>query len=238
MLAGHTMSLVTDLWKLQEIDVALDARLGSLEDAEAHLGETEELTAARERADETNAQLTQARSAQRDIDRDAEDLRAKIGPLEAKLYGGSVRQPKELADMQADIEQLKRQLSAVEDREIEALSAVESAEGEALVAASERDATEAAWDAEQGELRERMARLRDEIAESEEQRREQAEYVSPADLKMYDRLRAAHSGRALARLDRNLCTGCRISLPTNVVTRARSGSTLVQCPNCERILVA
>ena len=53
MLAGQTMSLIADLWKLQEIDVALDARRASLEDAQARLGETEDLLAVRARADET-----------------------------------------------------------------------------------------------------------------------------------------------------------------------------------------
>ena len=42
----------------------------------------------------------------------------------------------------------------------------------------------------------------------------------------------------MAKLDRNLCLGCRISLPANFVTKARAGNTLVQCPNCERMLVA
>jgi predicted nucleic acid-binding Zn-ribbon protein len=57
-------------------------------------------------------------------------------------------------------------------------------------------------------------------------------------LRTYNHIRIAHQGRALAKLDRNLCTGCRISLPTNVVNKARTGNALVQCPNCERILYA
>jgi predicted nucleic acid-binding Zn-ribbon protein len=40
----------------------------------------------------------------------------------------------------------------------------------------------------------------------------------------------------MARLDRNLCLGCRISLPVSTVNRARAGAVVVQCPNCERIL--
>ncbi|MHB8376002.1 MAG: zinc ribbon domain-containing protein [Dehalococcoidia bacterium] len=238
MLTGHTMSLISDLWALQEIDVSLDAHRASLEDAESRLDETDELVAARDHAATLDAALHRARSAQRDLERAADDVRAKIGPLEAKLYGGSIRNPKELAGLQADIDQLKRQISAIEDRDLDALAAVEAEEAEARSAATERDTIEAAWTDEQDELRARVARLRGEIADEETRRREQAACVSPDVLKMYDRLRIAHSGRALARLDRNLCTGCRISLPTNLVTRARGGSALAQCPNCERILVA
>ena len=238
MLAGQTMSLIADLWTLQEIDVALDAHRASLEDAESRLDEPEALVAARARADECAAALHRARTAQRDLERDADDVRAKIAPLESKLYGGSNRNPKELADLQADIEQIKRHISSIEDRDLEALAAVEAAESDARTAAAERDALQAAWDAEREELAERIAQLRLEVAGEDGHRREQAALISPDVLKMYDRLRRAHSGRALARLDRNLCTGCRISLPTNLVTRARGGGALVHCPNCERILVA
>lgn len=238
MLAGQTMSLIADLWTLQEIDVALDAHRASLADAEARLDEPEALAAARARADACTAALHAARSAQRDLEREADDIRAKVGPLEAKLYGGSIRNPKELAGLQADIDQLKRHISSIEDRDLEALAAVEAAESDARAAAAERDALQAAWDTEREELAERIAQLRLEVSGEDGRRRGQAELVSPDVLKMYDRLRLAHGGRALARLDRNLCTGCRISLPTNLVTRARGGGALVHCPNCERILVA
>ncbi|HZP57523.1 MAG TPA: C4-type zinc ribbon domain-containing protein [Dehalococcoidia bacterium] len=232
------MSLVSDLWALQEIDVALDARRASLEDAEARLGETDELREARDRARTAEEALQRARSAQKDIDLEAEELRARIKDLDAKLYSGSIRQPKELADLQADVESLRRQLATIEDRDLDAMSSVEAAEREAAAARDDAARIEAAWRAEQQELQDRAARLRVEIAEYDARRRDE-ETAVPADvLRTYDRLRAARNGRAVAKLDRNICLGCRISLPQNTVTRARGGSALVHCPNCERILMA
>ena len=238
MVAEPSMTLIADLWALQEIDVGLDARRASLEDAEARLGESDDLLAARARAAESSDAARQARSVQRDLEQQADGLRAKIAPLETKLYGGSLRNPKELADLQADIEQLKRQLSAVEDRDLEALASVEESDRAAAASTGELEALEGAWAEEQMELRERIGRLRGEIAVDDRRRHEQAERVAEGALRDYDRLRAARNGRALAKLDRNLCLGCRISLPQNTVTRARGGSALVHCPNCERILVA
>jgi len=231
------MTLIADLWALQEIDVALDARRASFEDAESRLGETEDLLAARARASETAAAAQAARGAQRDIEQQADALRAKIAPAEAKLYGGSVRNPKELADLQADVDQLKRHLSTIEDQDLEALSATEEREGEAASAKAELEALEAAWNEEQADLRARIGVLREEIAEEDARRAGRAADIEPAMLRDYDRLRKARNGRALAKLDRNLCLGCRISLPQNAVTRVRSGSAIVHCPNCERILV-
>src|SRR3954447_25101170 len=108
---AQQLSLISDLWKLQEIDSALDARRASLEDAEARLGDTEELLAARERTQELREAAPRARTEQKDIELEADELRSKIAPLETKLYGGSIRNPKELKDLQADIDQLKRHLS-------------------------------------------------------------------------------------------------------------------------------
>ncbi len=232
------MTNVNDLVRLQETDVALDSRRGSLADAEARLGETEELIALRERIEVLRETLRQAHAAQKDVEVEADDLKAKIAPQETKLYSGTVKSPKELASLQADVDQLKRHLSMVEDRDLEALAAVETAETELRTAAAELDATDSAWKEEQTDLQARIVQLSAAIAEYAEQREERSADIAADVLRTYDRIRIAHGGRAVAKLDRNLCLGCRISLPTNLVNRARAGHTLVQCPNCERILHA
>ena len=42
----------------------------------------------------------------------------------------------------------------------------------------------------------------------------------------------------VARIAGGACSGCRISLPDAIRRRAMSPATLVQCPNCGRILAA
>ena len=229
---------IADLWRLQEIDSALDARHGSLEDAQARLGESEELLDARARLDQLTAAVRAAQSAQKDLELQSDELRAKIAPVETRLYSGSIRNPKELKDLQADIDQLKRQLSALEDRDIEALGVLESAQEDVRSASAEVASLDGAWRQEQAELTERVARLTAEIQQYEDQRKEQAAQIERAALATYDHVRRAHQGKGVARVDRNICTGCRISLPVSVVTKARAGSALVHCPNCERILYA
>jgi predicted nucleic acid-binding Zn-ribbon protein len=238
MVYARPMLRIADLWQLQEIDSALDTRRASLEDAEARLGGSEELDDARATLATRQAELRVAESAQKDIDLQAEDLRGKIGPAEQKLYSGAIKNPKELADLQADIEQLKRQLSAAEDRDLEALSAVEAAQAAMREAQDAVDRIETAWREEQSELGSRAEQLRADIAEYEAQRMGRVEYIDPDVLKRYEHVRRAHQGKGVARLDRNLCLGCRISLPVSTVNKARAGNALIQCPNCERILYA
>jgi hypothetical protein len=238
MVSIHNMTWISDLRRLQETDVALDIRRGSFSDAESRLGETEELIATRARVEELAAELRVARGGQKDIELEADALKSKIGPAETKLYSGAIKNPKELADLQADIDQLKRHLSAVEDRDLEALAQLETAENAHRSAAAELAAMEAAWNEEQAEMTALMKTLAVEIAEHDVVRADEAVEIAADTLKTYDHIRIARQGRALAKVDRNLCLGCRISLPTNVVNKARAGNVLVQCPNCERILHA
>jgi predicted nucleic acid-binding Zn-ribbon protein len=232
------MMRTADLWRLQETDSALDARRGTIEDARARIGESEEIEAARADLAEKAKAHRAAEATQKDLELQADDVKSKIAPAEEKLYSGSIKNPKELADLQHDVDQHKRQLSAIEDQDIEALSAVEAAEGELRAAREALEGLEAAWRDEQAELGDRIARLTAEVEEYEVERGALAGEVEPDLLRTYDHVRRAHRGKGVAKLDRNLCLGCRISLPVSTVNKARAGSALVQCPNCERILCA
>lgn len=232
------MMRTADLWRLQETDSALDSRRATIDDASARLDEPEEIDAARIDLAEKTRVHREAESSQKDLELQADDVKSKIAPAEEKLYSGKIKNPKELGDLQLDIDQHKRQLSAIEDQDIEALSTVETAEREMHAAAEHLETLEAAWREELAELTERIERLTAEVAEYEAERAEQAADVARDLLSVYDHVRRAHQGKGVARLDRNLCLGCRISLPTSTVNKARAGSALVQCPNCERILCA
>ena len=232
------MMRTADLWRLQEIDSALDSRRATIDDARSRLGESEEVASALAEATEKASALRAAQTAQKDLDLQADDVRSKIGPAEQRLYSGAIKNPKELADLQHDIDQHKRQLSTIEDQDIEALSAVETAERALRDAQSRLDALESAWREEQAELTERIERLSGEVSSYEAERGDHAADIEQGLLAVYDHVRRAHQGRGVARLDRNLCLGCRISLPTSTVNKARAGNALVQCPNCERILCA
>ena len=93
MVSTQPMTWINDLRRLQETDTALDSRRGSLADAEAHLGETEELIDLRTRVQELAAALSVARGDQKDVELEADDLKSKIAPAETKLYSGAIKNP-------------------------------------------------------------------------------------------------------------------------------------------------
>jgi hypothetical protein len=232
------MSKVSELHVLQEIDSELDGERAELAEVEAQFGETEELVSLRVEAEDWHRRLADIRKRLKDAEWQVQEMTEKIEPLNKKLYGGTVRNPKELADIQEDVNALMSRKRKLEDQELEVMAELEEAENHSRSERANLNAAESVWQAEQTRLQERKDALEKQIAAAEKRRGEQIGRIDAGSLKLYEELRAKHQGRAVARVERGMCQGCRISLPMGLLQKARSGGgeTIVHCTSCERIL--
>jgi predicted nucleic acid-binding Zn-ribbon protein len=231
------MTTPAELFALQDTDLAIDGAVARLTEVEAQLGETEELAEARERVEQCRERLHPLQERQKGLDWEVEETRGKAATIETKLYGGTVRNPKELEDFQADLTSLRGQLSRREDVLLEVMLEMEDAEGELREAGAALAEVEQAWKAQQASLQETQAQLKEEIEGLRAKRTRQVDGMDAMALSLYQALRDRRQGTAVAVVERGLCQGCRISLPMSVVQKARAGAGLVQCVSCERILL-
>jgi len=231
-----TMTIAADLYALQEIDSAIEAAKASLAAVKEQLGESEELIAGREAVEEARDALEGVSKQQRDLEWRVDDLRSRLSDVEAKLYGGSVRNPKELASVQEEANILKGQLRRREDELLDLM--VRGEERQAALREAEESLAEVdrRWRQEQKELASEKERLEGELAGLEERRGRQSDLIEARVLALYDNLWERRQGRAVVKVERGMCGGCRISLPMTVLQKARSGVDVVQCVSCERIL--
>jgi len=230
------MAIAAELHALQEIDLAIDAAQTTLAAVEEQLGETEELAAARVAVEEHREALRSLRNSQKDIEWQVDDARSHLAAVESKLYGGTVRNPKELAGLNDDANMLKGQFRRREDELLNHMVGVEEQEVALRQAEAALTELEGRWRAEQADLLSQKERLEAELIDLEGQRREQSRRIDGPVLGLYDLLRERRQGRAVAKVERGMCQGCRISLPMSVLQKARSGFDVVQCVSCERIL--
>ena len=231
------MTRISDLFDLQEIDLEIDARRAALSEAESRLGESEEVEAAAGVIQEREAGVQDLHKKLRASEWEVDDLTNKIKPLEKKLYGGSVHNPKELAGIEEDVHSLQARKRVLEDKELEVMSELEEAESSLAAARQDLSSLTAAWESEQQSLRQEQETLTAEIEDLEGKRSEQRGHIDGDALLLYDALRSKHQGRAVAKVERGTCGGCRISLPTSLLQKARGGAdVIVQCSSCERIL--
>jgi len=230
------MPPVALLGQLNEIDLAIDAlRARASEIAEA-LKEPATLQAARAAAKAADAELARCRAVQSERESSQQKTAAKLSQAEGRLYGGKVRNPKELEDAEKDVAQLRRQHAQAEDALLEALIASEAAAETAAVAQRDLARRSAERDATQVSLRAEHARLTERLA-AERTRQAAARRAVPANiLHTYDTLRPRRAGRAVARLDGNTCAVCLVAVSPSRLAAARDGEALAYCENCGRIL--
>lgn len=230
------MATAPELYALQEIDQALEKAQVRLAEIEARLGESEEMVVAREAVDEKRGVVDELRSHLSDAEDSVEDIRTKATDVETKLYGGTVRNPKELGDLDADLKSIKHQVATREDTLLGLLVEIEEAEAELEAARAAYNDIEKEWRRGQDELLHEKAALEPQIASLQVRREARAPSIDRSSLRLYELLRERHGGVAVARVERGMCQGCRITLPMSLLQKVRSGISLVQCVSCERIL--
>jgi len=231
------MTTATDLYALQETDLALDRALQRLSEIEAGLGESEEVIEARQEMEAKKAAVTELRAKQKDLEWSVDEVRAKASEVETKLYGGTVRNPKELSDLDTDLKSVRAQVAKREDALLAHLVELEEAESQLAAAEETRAHVEAGWQAGQQALLEEKGQIEPEVQRLQEVRESQTSGVDRAALSLYEVLRPRRAGRSVATVERGMCQGCRITLPMSILQKARTGLGLVQCVSCERILL-
>ena len=224
------------LIELNDIDLLVDVSRTRLAEIAEALKEPEALRSARKALTQVETEQAQLRARQQAAELAQNKVVAKLARDEQRLYGGKVHSPKELEDLQADVQQSHRQRSQCEDELLEILIALESADERQVAARAALAHVMAEWEATQTRLRGEQARLTQRLA-GEQTRQAGARAAVPAQyLTTYDALRPRRGGRAVARIDGDACSACRVAVSPTKVEAARYGDELVFCENCGRML--
>lgn len=230
------MSQVLEVLTLQSLDDEAAALRAALADIERRLQGDEELAAARRDMVAVQQRAEAARREQRRLEGEVEALSDRIAADEKRLYDGSIHSPKELANLQHEVETLKTNRGRLEDQLIEALDEAEAANKRLKDAERRLRVLEGRWQLAQQELRHEVLRLNDAIGRADAKRELQKTKITPRAIHTYEDLRRRKGGMAVVRILGSSCQGCRVALPETIRRKALSSNDLTQCPNCERIL--
>jgi uncharacterized protein len=230
------------LLRVQDHDTALDRlrfRRASLPEREAireRRARHADLTA---RADATRRDRDATLADERRLDDEAQVLAAKAKQVDGKLYSGTVSSPRELLDMQADIDQLDRHRAGIEEQELEVMERRESLDTALAELESERTGLAAELAELETTLAAREREVDAEIAVEDAARAQEAAVVGPALLADFERRHNENHGAGVALLIGDTCQGCRLSIPATEVDRIRRGvaGEFASCDNCGAILV-
>ncbi|MBI3581219.1 MAG: hypothetical protein HY098_03960 [Nitrospinae bacterium] len=158
------------------------------------------------------------------------------GIAKAKLKLNEVKTNQEYNAALAEIENMKRAVSLLEDEQLEIMERLESARADEK-ALKERVATEEAEFAKvKAEKEALVAKLGAEAKTWAARRAEVAAKVDPAYLSHYDRIYKVRENKAVAGLKNGYCQACYQSVLPQLALEVRMGTAIHKCPHCLRFL--
>lgn len=230
------MSQPFKLHRLQQIDSQLDQVNNHLREIEITLSDNLPLREAKEKYSNTEVAYAAARKELRKAEEAVQSQRIKINQTESTLYGGKVRNPKELQDLQNESLALSRYLDVLEDRQLEAMIVLEQAELEHNISEQELNKTRVESEIQNQELRSEQRLLEQEKNRLEIERHAAASALLKDELQLYHQLRKIRQGVAVARVVDNCCSACGSTLSSAQLHAARSLNQIIRCDSCSRIL--
>ena len=230
------MQSVKRLHDLQRIDLKVDELEATLADVRARLEDDSAITAASATLTAISEALDDVGVRRRAAERAIGETQERLEGIEKKLYGGSITNLDEMTAAEEERTFIVQQLREQEDDLLELMVQTEDAESAQAEASQALSNLETSRPAEQAELRDSEQRASGELDDWRRQRDDVAPEISAEMMALYETLRKTTNGSPVARIERGMCQGCRLSLSTMELQRARSAQAPVRCSSCRRIL--
>lgn len=134
------------------------------------------------------------------------------------------------------IESLEKEITALEDQELELMDAAEKQKPVIAAAEKEASATRAQVQAQLGDLDAKVKALEAQTVEVQAERAQLAGEVEEDLLDTYQRLFETKDAQAVVPLTNEICQGCHVKSQTHVILAVKVGKVVTTCLNCGRIL--
>ncbi len=216
-----------------------DRKIRRLQTELAHIEPERQTLKARTSGALSQLEAGKQRVKQIESDRKRLELEIEAKQQQVARYANQQLETRKNEEYQALAQQIqtcKGEITKIEDQVIDLMEQAETAQKE--VVRLNQDAQQAQQHADElvTQLGEREKYLRQELADLQGVRDQQAEAVEAGARARYERLLKTKGDNALAGVNHGVCGGCHMKLPTQVLVACQAAQELVTCINCGRIL--
>jgi uncharacterized protein len=226
---------VEALLVLQERDARVAALTAELESLPKQIAAVDDdLEARTAKFDELKNRTRQIEADRKKIDLDVQSKQLAISRYKSQQQ--QTRKNEEFAALNHEIEHAEKDISALEDSELELMEAYDK--GLASVAAAQKELLLFQDKAKhkKADLEKRAATVAAELIGAEE-KQAAAEQTVPEDvLPRYRRILKSKKDVAIVPVRGGACGGCHMKLTPQTVLTARAAENLVACDNCGRLV--
>jgi predicted nucleic acid-binding Zn-ribbon protein len=231
------MSQSETLFQLQDIDLTLQRSRQRIQAIDDLLANDDVIRSAQNRVDAVQNKLTPLKTRARALEHEIQSNESRTATSEAQLYSGAIKSPKEMQDVQAEIESLKKWHGELETQLLETMMDAEAAEAELAEVESALATVTASRGDEHRQLLDEKQDLVSKVKLLRERREQVLQDILPANLQLYDKLRPQKRNQPVAIMDGNTCGVCGVAQTVAIERAVRHNTAITYCSNCDRILV-
>ncbi len=230
------MTWMKNLAQLQATDTELEALIRAYRELLAGLADQQQLLEARARYQQALETFTAAGKRQKDLDFELGRVTGRLKQDEELLFSGKVKTAREVENLQAEVESLKRRKAALEDALLEAMLATEEAEAVKQKAQDELTRVSRSYEAFQAEGQARKAELEQKVATLQKQRAALLEALPAEVREAYTYLQKRMGTLVVAVVKQGACGVCGIDVTSHTLHALRNAQ-VAYCEGCGRLLV-
>jgi len=230
------MSQSFTLFRLQQVDGQLDKARARLREIERMLSDNEEIRKADQELLDSEQKLVEAARVLQNAEWEVRELSIKIEQAETALYGGKIKNPKELQELQNESAALKRYLAVLEDRQLEAMIAHEEAQSEYEQAKRSQASAHSIVELRAAALNNEKQEILKDVLSLEGERLAIVSGIPESNILLYEQLRKQRGGIAVARVVDRTCSACGSTLSSALLNSAQLPNQISRCSACNRIL--
>lgn len=226
------------LHQLQKIDIEIGQCSARIKEIMDIIKSDRTIQDAEILADEAQRKFDKSRKQLNSAEADVDAAKLKIQINESNLYSGMIKNPKELQDLQSELESLNRRLESLENLQLEKLIIFEEEENNLKIDLENVKKTKDDFFTLNARLLGEKDTLEKKLQRLDHERNVTVSSVIDENLKVYNDLRNKKLGIAVALIEENSCSVCGTTIRPAEYQLARSPQQLAYCSSCGRILFA
>lgn len=227
---------LNNLYELQKIDSQLASIQSELDKIEVSIKQDEAVKKSDKNLQKIQKNLEVAQKELRMTVDDIDQKKIKLSQSDTMLYSGKIQNPKELQDLQQEIQSLKNIISKMEDKQLDQMIHLEEVQQQCEQAQRTLHDTSSKFETTKSQL---SAQKKSLCSTAEHLHKKRAVVLQSIDnnlINRYEALRKKKNGVAIALLENDACSACGSQLTPSERQDIRSAAKLFQCPTCGRIL--
>jgi len=225
-----------DLMELQDLEFSIDHSRKALVVIKNQLEGNNPAKVARANFLKTQEEFKILSVTQKEFDDTLSQLVDRISATEKSLYRGTSFSSKELSGLQKDLDSLNKRKSNLEEELILLMDKCDNSKVTCENAEQFLEREEKTWNEKAKILMKNGQNLYSQMRAVDLILKNTRGKLPKELLDLYDKLKIS-KGFAVAKLEKEICSGCGVALPVSEVQQVRNSKQIYHCRNCSRILV-